>query len=80
MKFKRVLIVALVALVLLSAAACVTDDEKGKIEPEQKTPLTADMITVGGTYSYTGEPVCPDQNGTISVVADGSHVDASQFT
>lgn len=80
MKFKRVLIVALVALVLLSAAACVTDDEKGKIEPEQKTPLTADMITVGGTYIYTGEPVCPDQNGTISVVADGSHVDASQFT
>lgn len=80
MKFKRVLIVALVALVLLSAAACVTDDEKGKIEPEQKTPLTADMITVGGTYSYTGEPVCPDQNGAISVVADGSHVDASQFT
>lgn len=80
MKFKRVLIVALVALVLLSAAACVTDDEKSKIEPEQKTPLTADMITVGGTYSYTGEPVCPDQNGTISVVADGSHVDASQFT
>ena len=80
MKFKRVLIVALVALVLLSAAACVTDDEKGKIEPEQKTQLTADMITVGGTYSYTGEPVCPDQNGTISVVADGSHVDASQFT
>ena len=80
MKFKRVLIVALVALVLLSAAACVTDDEKGKIEPAQKTPLTADMITVGGTYSYTGEPVCPDQNGTISVVADGSHVDASQFT
>lgn len=80
MKFKRVLIVALVALVLLSAAACVTDDETGKIEPEQKTPLTADMITVGGTYSYTGEPVCPDQNGTISVVADGSRVDASQFT
>lgn len=80
MKFKRVLIVALVALVLLSAAACVTDDEKGKIEPAQKTQLTADMITVGGTYSYTGEPVCPDQNGTISVVADGSHVDASQFT
>ena len=80
MKFKRVLIVALVALVLLSAAACVTDDEKGKVEPEQKTQLTADMITVGGTYSYTGEPVCPDQNGTISVVADGSHVDASQFT
>lgn len=80
MKFKRVLIVALVALVLLSAAACVPDDEKGKIEPEQKTQLTADMITVGGTYSYTGEPVCPDQNGTISVVADGSHVDASQFT
>ena len=80
MKFKRVLIVALVALVLLSAAACVTDDEKGKVEPAQKTPLTADMITVGGTYSYTGEPVCPDQNGTISVVADGSHVDASQFT
>ena len=80
MKFKRVLIVALIALVLLSAAACVTDDEKGKIEPEQKTQLTADMITVGGTYSYTGEPVCPDQNGTISVVADGSHVDASQFT
>ena len=74
------MIVALVALVLLSAAACVTDDEKGKIEPEQKTPLTADMITVGGTYSYTGEPVCPDQNGTISVVADGSRVDASQFT
>lgn len=27
MKFKRVLIVALVALVLLSAAACVIDDE-----------------------------------------------------
>lgn len=80
MKFKRVLIVALVALVLLSAAACVTDDEKGKVEPAQKTQLTADMITVGGTYSYTGEPVCPDQNGTISVVADGSHVDASQFT
>lgn len=80
MKFKRVLIVALVALVLLSAAACVTDDEKGKIEPAQKTQLTADMITVGGTYSYTGEPVCPDQNGTISVVADGSRVDASQFT
>ena len=80
MKFKGVLIVALVALVLLSAAACVTDDEKGKIEPAQKTPLTADMITVGGTYSYTGEPVCPDQNGTISVVADGSRVDASQFT
>lgn len=80
MKFKRVLIVALVALVLLSAAACVTDDEKGKIEPEQKTPLTADMITVGGTYSYTGEPVCPDQNGTITVVADGSRVDSSQFT
>lgn len=80
MKFKRVLIVALVALVLLSAAACVTDDEKGKAEPSQKTQLTADMITVGGTYSYTGEPVCPDQNGTISVVADGSHVDASQFT
>lgn len=80
MKFKRILIVALVALVLLSAAACVTDDEKGKVEPAQKTPLTADMITVGGTYSYTGEPVCPDQNGTISVVADGSHVDASQFT
>lgn len=80
MKFRRVLIVALVALVLLSAAACVTDDEKGKIEPEQKTQLTADMITVGGTYSYTGEPVCPDQNGTISVVADGSRVDASQFT
>ena len=74
------MIVALIALVLLSAAACVTDDEKGKIEPEQKTPLTADMITVGGTYSYTGEPVCPDQNGTISVVADGSRVDASQFT
>ena len=74
------MIVALVALVLLSAAACVTDDEKGKIEPEQKTPLTADMITVGGTYSYTGEPVCPDQNGNISVVADGSRVDASQFT
>lgn len=80
MKFKRVLIVALVALVLVSAAACVTDDEKGKVEPAQKTQLTADMITVGGTYSYTGEPVCPDQNGTISVVADGSHVDASQFT
>lgn len=80
MKFKRVLIVALVALVLLSAAACVIDDEKGKVEPEQKTQLTADMITVGGTYSYTGEPVCPDQNGTISVVADGSRVDASQFT
>ena len=80
MKFKRVLIVALVALVLLSAAACVTDDEKGKVKPAQKTPLTADMITVGGTYSYTGEPVCPDQNGTISVVANGSHVDASQFT
>ena len=80
MKFKRVLIVALVALVLLSAAACVIDDEKGKVEPAQKTQLTADMITVGGTYSYTGEPVCPDQNGTISVVADGSHVDASQFT
>ena len=77
MKF---MIVALVALVLLSAAACVTDDEKGKIEPEQKTQLTADMITVGGTYSYTGEPVCPDQNGTISVVAYGSRVDASQFT
>lgn len=74
------MIVALIALVLLSAAACVTDDEKGKVEPEQKTQLTADMITVGGTYSYTGEPVCPDQNGTISVVADGSHVDASQFT
>lgn len=74
------MIVALIALVLLSAAACVTDDEKGKIEPEQKTQLTADMITVGGTYSYTGEPVCPDQNGTISVVADGSRVDASQFT
>ena len=74
------MIVALVALVLLSAAACVTDDEKGKVEPEQKSQLTADMITVGGTYSYTGEPVCPDQNGTISVVADGSHVDASQFT
>lgn len=74
------MIVALVALVLLSAAACVTDDDKGKIEPEQKTQLTADMITVGGTYSYTGEPVCPDQSGTISVVADGSHVDASQFT
>ena len=80
MKFKRVLIVALVALVLLSAAACVTDDEKGKVEPAQKTQLTADMITVGGTYSYTGDPICPDQNGTISVVADGSHVDASQFT
>lgn len=80
MKFKRVLIVALIALVLLSAAACVIDDEKGKVEPAQKTQLTADMITVGGTYSYTGEPVCPDQNGTISVVADGSHVDASQFT
>ena len=80
MKFKRVLIVALIALVLLSAAACVTDDEKGKVEPAQKTQLTADMITVGGTYSYTGEPVCPDQSGTISVVADGSHVDASQFT
>lgn len=80
MKFKKVLIVALVALVLLSAAACVIDDEKGKIEPAQKTQLTADMITVGGTYSYTGEPICPDQNGTISVVADGSHVDASQFT
>ena len=80
MKFKRVLIVALIALVLLSAAACVTDDEKGKIEPEQKTQLTADMITVGGTYSYTGDPICPDQSGTISVVADGSRVDASQFT
>lgn len=80
MKFKRVLIVALVALVLLSAAACVTDDEKGKVEPSQKTPLTADMITVGGTYSYTGDPICPDQSGTISVVADGSRVDSSQFT
>ena len=80
MKFKRVLIVALVALVLLSAAACVIDDETGKIEPEQKTQLTADMITVGGTYSYTGEPVCPDQSGTISVIVDGSRVDSSQFT
>ena len=80
MKFKRVLIVALVALVLLSAAACVTDDEKGKIEPEQKTPLTADMITIGGTYSYTGDPICPDQSGIISVIVDGSRVDSSQFT
>ena len=80
MKFKRVLIVALIALVLMSAAACVIDDEKGKVEPAQKTQLTADMITVGGTYSYTGEPVCPDQSGTISVVVDGSRVDASQFT
>lgn len=74
------MIVALVALVLLSAAACVTDDEKGKVEPAQKTQLTADMITVGGTYSYTGEPICPDQSGIISVVVDGSSVDASQFT
>ena len=74
------MIVALVALVLLSVSACVTDDEKGKIEPEQKTQLTADMIVVGGTYLYTGEPICPDQSGTISVVADGSRVDASQFT
>lgn len=74
------MIVALVALVLLSAAACVTDDEKGKIEPEQKTQLTADMITVGGTYSYTGDPICPDQSGTISVIVDGSRVDSSQFT
>ncbi len=74
------MIVALVALVLLSVSACVTDDEKGKIEPEQKTQLTADMIVVGGTYLYTGEPICPDQSGTISVVVDGSNVDASQFT
>ena len=80
MKFRRVLIVALVALVLLSVSACVTDDEKGKIEPEQKTQLTADMIVVGGTYLYTGEPICPDQSGTISIVVDGSNVDASQFT
>ncbi len=80
MKFKRVLIVALAVLVLLSASACVTDDGKSKIEPAQKTQLTADMIVVAGTYRYTGEPVCPDQSGNISVVVDGSRIDASQFT
>ena len=80
MKFKRVLIVALAVLVLLSASACVIDDEKDKTEPAQKTQLTADMIVVGGTYDYTGEPICPDQSGFISVVVDGSRVDASQFT
>lgn len=73
-KLRFLIIITVLSVFALALSACFgLSSDKDKTETVDRVPLTADMVSITGNHTYTGEPVTIDAKD-ISIIGNGRNI------